>query len=143
MKSIHNLDKGLTLVECLVSFVLAVIILTAVARVIISSQVLSSLARHKAQAAYVAQQILEQQRRLAFSSIASLPSAVVTLDTNGTYNTSADDFIGNRVITVTNIDTYQKKVQVEINWLERVLTGGQITIREFYATTIANEPQLN
>ena len=104
MKTIRNLENGLTLVECLFSMALAVIILTAAAGVIINSQILSSLARHKVQATYVAQQILEQQRRTPFPSIVSLPSAVVTLDTNGTYNNSADDFVGNRVVTVTVID---------------------------------------
>lgn len=143
MKNIRNPENGLTLVECLISFTLVVIILTAAVSLIINGQTLSSLARHKTQAAYAAQQILEQQRRLAFPSIVSLASAAVTLDTNGTYNTSADDFTGKRIITVTNLDAYRKKLQVEINWLERLPMGGQVTIREFYATTIANEPQLN
>jgi prepilin-type N-terminal cleavage/methylation domain-containing protein len=143
MRNIFRSDSGLTLVEVLVSAAIIVILLTAAAVTIVNSQLLSSLARHKEQAAYAAQQILEQQRRVAFSNIVSRPAAAVILDTMGTYNTTQDDFIGSAVITVTNIDTYRKKVQVEINWPERVPAGGQITAREYYATTIANEPQLN
>jgi len=143
MRNISSSDNGLTLIEVMVSVALIVILLTATASTIINSQLLSSLARHKVQAAYVSQQILEQQRRLAFSNIVSLPAAAVTLDTRGTYNTTNDDFIGAAVITVTNIDSYRKKVQVEIDWPEWLLTGAQVTMKEYYATTIANEPQLN
>ena len=141
--NIHSLDKGFTLSEILISAVLIVVLLSAAATTIINSQLLSSYARHKLQASYAASQILEQQRRLAFPNIVSASAAAVTLDTKGTYNTTEDDFIGTAAITVTNIDAYRKKVQVEIAWPERLVAGGQITIREYYATTIANEPQLN
>ena len=143
MRSISRLNNGLTLIEVIISVAIIVILLAAAASTIINSQVLSSLARHKVQAAYVGEQLLEQQRRLTFSSIVSLPSAAVTLDTRGTYNTTADDFLGTAIITVTSIDAYRKKVQVEIDWLERLFTGAQVTMKEYYATTIANEPQLN
>ena len=143
MRNIPSLDNGLTLIEVIVSVALIVILFAAASSTLINSQLLSSIARHKLQAEYVSQQILEQQRRLPFSNIISLSAATVTLDTMGTYNTTIDDFNGTAVITVTNIDTYRKKVQVEIDWPERLLTGAQVTMKEYYATTIANEPQLN
>ena len=143
MRNISRSDNGLTLMEVMVSVAIIVLIIAGAASTIINSQVLSSLARHKVQAAYVGQQILEKQRRLVFSNIVSLTAAAVTLDTKGTYNTTLDDFMGTAVITVTNIDSYRKKVQVEIDWPERLLTGAQVTMKEYYATTIANEPQLN
>ena len=143
MRNIPGSDNGLTLIEVMVSVAIIVILLAVAASTIINSQLLSSLARHKVQAAYVGQQILEQQRRLPFSNLVSLPAAAVILDTRGTYNTAADDFMGTAVITVTNIDAYRKKVQVEIDWPERLPTRAQVTMKEYYATTIANEPQLN
>lgn len=139
---IRRRESGLTLVEILVSLALLVILAAGMASTILSSQFFSSYSRHKIQAAYAAQQILEQQRRTAFSAIATQASAAVTLDTKGTYNTTADDFNGNRVITVTSIDAYRKMVQVEINWQEQVASG-KITAREYFKTTIANEPEYN
>jgi len=143
MQNKLSLNHGLTLIEVMVSVVLIVVLLAAAASTIINSQLLSSLARHKTQAAYAGEQILEQQRRLTFSNIVSCPSAAVTLDTAGTYNTTADDFLGAVTITVTPIDAHQKKVQVEIDWQERLLMGAQATMKEYFATTITDESQLD
>ena len=143
MRNKLDLNSGFTLVEVIVSFALVVILLVAAASTVINSQLLSSLARHKVQAAYAGEQLLEQQRRVAFSNLASIPASAVTLDTAGTYNTATDDFNGTSTITVTPIDSYRKKVQVEIDWTERLLMGAQATMKEYFATTIANEPQLN
>jgi len=140
---IRQAHSGLTLIEVIISGALIVILLTSAAAVIINSEIVSSLARHRQQAVYVGQQILEQQRRLNFAAIVSVGSAPVTLDTRGTFNTVADDVLGNAIINATNIDANRKRVQVEINWLERVLSGGNITMREYFATTIANDSMLN
>lgn len=142
IKGARNLQNGLTLVEVLVSVTLIVVLLTAAASTILNSQFLSSYAKHKIQAAYVGQQILEQERRLGLSGISSQPSAAVTLDTKGTYGTTSDDFLGNRVITVTAIDAYRKMVQVEINWLEQ-FGAGKITMREYFKATLSDESTLN
>ena len=91
---------------------------------------------------YWAQRFIEEQRRLPFATLASLPSASVSIDTKGTFVTPADDLSGNRVVTVTNIDTYRKRVKIEMNWQEKIL-GGTITMREYYSTDIAFESQLN
>lgn len=143
MKDNPGTNKGLTFVEVLVSSMLIIIFLTGAAGIILNSQLLSGLARHKLQASYAAQQILEQQRRRAFSSIVSQGAAPITLDTKGTYAATADDFTGIVIITVTNISGSQKKVQVEIDWPERLFTGDQLTLKEYYATTITNEALLN
>lgn len=142
MKGVHNLQSGLTLVEVLVSILLIVILLTAAATTILNSQFLSSYSKHKIQAAYVAQQILEQERRLGLAGMSSQPSAVVTLDTKGTYGTTADDFLGNRVITVTSGGAFRKMVQVEVNWQERFGTG-KVTMREYFTSTFTDESALN
>ena len=91
---------------------------------------------------YVAQRIIEQERRLTFGNIVSQASTAWTLDTNGTYNTTADDFLGNAIITVISWDAYRKQVQVQVNWQERILAG-KVTMREYYATIIANDPLSN
>jgi hypothetical protein len=91
---------------------------------------------------YWAQRFIEEERRLPFANLASLPSASVAIDTHGTFTTPGDDLNGNRIVTVTTIDTYRKRVLIEINWVERIL-GGFRTVREYYSTDIANESQLN
>ncbi len=134
--------KGSTFVEVLVSIALVVIFVTAAQMTILNSQFLASYSKHRLQAMYVAQQIIEQQRRLTFANIVSVASTAVTLDTKGTYNTTADDFLGNVIITVTTLDAYRKQVQVQVNWQEQVTTA-KVTMREYYSTNIANDTLTN
>ncbi len=131
-------NKGVSLVEILVSVGILVIFLTAAIMTILNSQFLASYSKHKLQAMYAAEQILEQERRLTYTNLVSVASTAVTLDTKGTYNTTADDFLGNVVITVTVVDVYHKQVQIQINWQEQ-LTSGKVTMREYYSTNIAND----
>ena len=138
MKRILKSQRGASLVEILVSIGIVMLFLAAAASTILNSQFLASYSRHKIQAMYVAQQLVEQQRRYLWASIISVASTPVTLDTQGT-GSAADDFMGNSVITVSTLDAFRKSVQVEINWREHVLNGN-ITIREFYTTNIANDP---
>ena len=133
---------GFTLIEVLVALSIFLILFLGTAVAIISSMYLSSFVKHKVQAMYWAQRYIEEQRRLPFATLASLPSAVVSIDTKGTFDTSADDFTGNRIVTITNIDTYRKQVQIEMNWTEKI-QGGNVTLRDYYSTDITNESQLN
>ena len=91
---------------------------------------------------YWAQRFIEEERRLPFANLATLPSATVSIDTKGTFVTPNDDTSGNRVVTVTNIDAHRKRVLIEMNWQEKIL-GGVITQREYYSTDISDESQLN
>jgi len=143
MRNTRNSKCGFTLVETIWSIALITILIPPAINNILNNQFLSSYSKHKMQAAYVAQQILEQERRAAFSEIVSVPPAFVSLDTRGTYNTTVDDFMGNAIITVTDVDANQKMVQVEINWTERIFGRGQVVMREYFTTTFANEPDLN
>jgi len=95
---------------------------------------------------YWAQRYIEEERRTPFNNIVSLPSASFSLDTKATFDVAGDDFTGNRIITVTDVDNavaymYRKKVQVEINWTERLL-GGSVVRQEYCSTDIANESQI-
>lgn len=134
--------KASSFVEVLVSMAIIIILVTAAASTILNSQFLASYSKHKIQAMYAAQHIIEQQRRLAFSNIVSQASTPVTLDTKGTYNTSADDFLGNVILTVSSLDVNRKQLQVQINWQEQITTA-KVTMREYYSTIIANDPLTN
>ena len=138
----RNKQAGFTLLEVMIALVIFLILFLSTAVSIITSLYLGSVIKHKVQAMYWAQRFIEEERRLPFSTLASLPSASVSLDTNGTFNTTADDRTGNRVVTVTNIDANRKRLKIEINWTEKFLRGTN-TMREYYSTDIANESQLN
>ncbi|MEI7998142.1 MAG: prepilin-type N-terminal cleavage/methylation domain-containing protein [Candidatus Omnitrophota bacterium] len=142
MKKVSGDKKASTLVEVLISIAIVLIFLVAAVNTIFNAQFLTSYSKHRLQAMYVAQRIIEQERRLTFGNIVSQASTAWTLDTNGTYNTTADDFLGNAIITVISWDAYRKQVQVQVNWQERILAG-KVTMREYYATIIANDPLSN
>jgi prepilin-type N-terminal cleavage/methylation domain-containing protein len=137
-----NKQVGFTLLEILVALSIFLVLFLGTSVSIITSLYLGSVIKHKVQAMYWAQRFIEEERRLPFSTLASLPSASVSLDTNGTFNTTADDRTGNRVVTVTNIDANRKRLKIEINWTEKFLRGTN-TMREYYSTDIAQESQLN
>jgi prepilin-type N-terminal cleavage/methylation domain-containing protein len=138
----RNKQAGFTLLETVVALLIFLVLFLGAAVAIITSMYLGSVIKHKVQAMYWAQRFIEEERRLPFSTLASLPSASVSLDTNGTFDTTADDRTGNRIVTVTNIDTYRKRLKIEINWTEKFLRGTN-TMREYYSTDIAQESQLN
>jgi len=134
--------KSFALLEIVISLILLVMIGELPLEGLVHISFLTSYAKHKVQAAYVAQRILEEQRRVPFPNLASQPSTPVTIDTMGTFNNPADDFLGNLIITVNNIDADRKRVRVEINWNEPTF-GASWAGREYYTTDIANENQLN
>ena len=138
----RNKQAGFTLLEVMIALVIFLILFLSTAVSIITSLYLGSVIKHKVQAMYWAQRFIEEERRLPFSTLTSLPSASVSLDTNGTFDTTADDRTGNRVVTVTNIDAYRKRLEIEINWTEKFMRGTN-TMREYYSTDIAQESQLN
>ena len=142
MKNPIHARHGFTLIEVVVALLVLVLVWIAGVNAMVMSRHLASRAKHKVQALYAAQRILEEERRRAFSDLASKLTAVISLDTKGTFSSTDDDFPANRVITVTALDAYRKRVQVEVNWTENI-DGAQKTVREFCATDIAKEPQLN
>jgi len=138
------MSKGFTLAEVMISIGILTIVWISAAGIVIISNYAASRAKHKIQAIYTAQRILEEERRQPFSSIVSLSSAPVSIDTKGTFSTTTDDFMGNRTVTVTDLDTYsyRKRVLVDVNWNEHT-NGVNITMHEYCSTDIANESQLN
>jgi prepilin-type N-terminal cleavage/methylation domain-containing protein len=144
MKKDFSAERGFTLIEIMTSMALFVIILAGVALALNASTHFASYTKHKAQALYVAQQTIEAYRRYPFGQAPGQLNGTVTLDPSGTFNNQGDDFRANRIVTVTPVtgNAFLERVQVEINWQERIM-GGSITMREYLSVNIANETQLN
>jgi prepilin-type N-terminal cleavage/methylation domain-containing protein len=162
MKKFADTEKGFTLVEVLVSVGIMLIFLPFAASMLTNSQILASYSKHKIQAAYAAQQLIETERQSTFlviapgQSVTIGPSAVV-LDTKGNYNNSncsnSNIFCGTTVITVTpSVYTNSSGVKVSstvvnhfvvnIYWSERIFAAF-VPITETYTADIANDPMLN
>jgi len=87
---IHK-TSGSTLVEVLVTTLLLVAFVPMVLSALTSSQYLASFAKHKLQAAYVAQQNIETQRQIIATYFTPTPvtqstTQPIVLDTKGNYN---------------------------------------------------------
>ncbi len=139
MKRSFKCEAGFTLIEVLVSTLVVASLVLAGAKTITDSQYLNSLSRHKVQAMYAAQQILEQKRRATFVAASSVVTAPVVLDTYGNFSNTNGYFYGTSVTTVTNLDAYRNQVTVEVSWPEQVLAAKRTT-REYFSTNIANDP---
>ena len=162
MNKFSKTDSGFTLVEVLVSVGIMVIFLPFAANMLTNNQVLASYSKHKIQAAYAAQQIIETQRQNPFIVLTAGQSrtisiANVILDTKGNYNNTncnnANTFCGTTVITVTpavytnsigakTTSTTVDHFEIKIYWNERILNL-LVPITETYAEDIANDPMLN
>ena len=116
MTNSSNTKSGFTLVELLVSLAIMVVFLPFAANMLTNSQLLSSYSKHKIEAAYAAQQILETQRQEPLSYFAPILATanpannqsvgLVALDTKGNYanincNTNPTLFCGTATITIT------------------------------------------
>jgi type II secretory pathway pseudopilin PulG len=165
MKKPCTTECGYTLVEVLVSVGIMLIFLPFAASMLTNSQLLASYSKHKIQAAYAAQQIIETERQNPFlviapgNSVTIQPSpASVVLDTKGSYTnvncaTNANLFCGTAIITATpsvytngagatlTSSTVDHFV-VSINWTENILNL-KVPMTETYAEDIANDPMLN
>ncbi len=163
MKNLANTKGGFTLVEVLVSTGIILIFLPFAASMLTNSQLLASYSKHKIQAAYAAQQIIETQRQNPFLIIlpghsVTIGPAAVVLDTKGNYantncSTNPNLFCGTASVTVTPaVYTKSSGAQltsavvdhfvVQISWVERI-SALQVPMTETYAEDIANDPMLN
>jgi len=123
MKGSAGCKKGITFTEVLVSSVIVVIIVLGAELNLSMSSFFCHNAKHKTQAMYAAQQLLEQERRKTFTITSSVTSAPVTLDTHGNYDSSAGYFCGTSTTIVKNIDAFRNHVTVQISWLEHAPGG--------------------
>lgn len=163
MKKTDNKKGGFTLVEVLVSVAIMLIFLPFAASMLTNSQLLASYSKHKIQASYAAQQIIETQRQNPFINLSpgqsqTIGPAAVVLDTKGNYantncSTNPNLFCGTAVVTVTptvytnsfgvsTTSTMADHFTVQISWVEQILQL-QVPMTETYAEDIANDPMLN
>jgi len=162
MDRFSNTKSGFTIIEVLVSIGIMLIFLPFAASMLTNSQLLSSYSKHKIQAVYAAQQIIETQRQNPFLVIAPGKSVTigpsnVLLDTKGNYNNTncaiSNVFCGTAVITVTPAvytnnaggqitSTAVDHFLVKIYWNEQILNL-LVPMTETYAEDIANDPILN
>jgi prepilin-type N-terminal cleavage/methylation domain-containing protein len=162
MSKLSN-KSGFTLVEILVSMGIMLIFLPFAASMLTNSQLLASFSKHKIQAAYAAQQMIETQRQNTFLVIPAghsviIGPAAIALDTKGNYNntncnSNSNIFCGTTVITVTpTVYTSTTGVKttsattnhfaVQIYWSEKIFNV-MVPITENYAEDVINDPMLN
>ena len=132
------------------------------ASMLTNSRLLASYSKHKIEAAYAAQQIIETERQATFVTLTAGQSktigpSFVILDTKGNYtNTNCGNpniFCGTATITikpavytstagVQTTNTIVDHFIVQISWVEQILKS-QVQMTETYAEDIANDPMLN
>jgi len=165
MNTMKN-NSGFTIIEVMVSVGIMLVFLPFAASMLTNSQLLASYSKHKIQAAYAAQQIIETQRQKPFVIVLpGFPQTIgpnsVILDTKGNYSNptcaNSNVFCGNSTITITpaqytstsGVKTnspYVDHYVVAITWVEsfNVLNViKQVPFTEYYAEDIANDPMLN
>jgi len=150
-------ETGFTLVEVLISIGIVLVLLPFAASTLTNSQLLGSFSKHKIQAAYAAQQIIETERQLGYTNggsynnfgliQASQGTFPVALDSKGNFNnTNCNNnpnlFCGTATITVTQPSAAVDHVLVNISWNEKILNA-QIPMSVSFAEDIANDPMLN
>lgn len=156
-------ENAFTLVEVLISLGVLLIFLPFAASMMTNSRLLASYSKHKIEATYAAQQIIETQRQSPFIVLAAGqsqtigPSALL-LDTKGNYNNTncnagTTAFCGTVTITVTpavytnslgvqTTNTAVDHYQITITWVEQILKL-KIPMTETYTEDIINDPMLN
>ncbi len=134
--------KGFTLVEVMTAVLLLGLVWVAVPGSIVAYNYISSYSKHKAQAIYVAQRIIEEERRKLFVNMGGSFWEAVTLDDKNTFGTTADDYMGGADVTETPLDAYRMRVQVRVEWFERTPIG--VVIKYEYCTAdISSDTQIN
>lgn len=132
--------KSFTLTEVVVGLLTLVIIWLGAIDAFIVGKYSASYSRHKIQAMYAAQRKIEDLRKVTYPPSGS--TTAIRIDTKGTPDNAADDFTGTQIVTVGPDLGYYRQVIVEIRWNE-IFFGRVKQMREYCATYIANEPQVN
>jgi len=173
MNKFSKSSGGFTIAEVLVSVGIMVILLPYAASMLTNSKLLASYSKHKIQAAYAAQQLIESQRQIISTYFTSpigplttctppytvQPSpASVLLDTKGNYTntncaTNTNLFCGTALITVcpavyTSTSGAKTTSTLVDHFVVTISWNEQIgktkiPMTEYYAEDIANDPMLN
>jgi type II secretory pathway pseudopilin PulG len=165
MDTLLDNKSGFTIVEVLVSAGIMILLLPFAAGMLTTTQLLASYSKHKIQAAYAAQQIIENQRQSAFvvvpagTTVTILPSpSSVILDTKGNYASANCNnnsiFCGTAVVKATQAvytgtngvaqaaSTTVDHYVVTIQWIEQIVNL-KVPMTETYAEDIVNDTMLN
>lgn len=140
--SVLKKDGGFTVIEIIVSMILIPLIWLAISTALSVNTMLISEYKHRAQAVFVAQGILDTLRAGNYVDIVPVINQPITIDTRGTVVTT-DDLLGNiNVLLVTSAAYYShyKKVTVSVNWDENTVGAGVKNITETLATYISDDP---
>ncbi len=141
-KGVSLNSRGTTLIEILMSAAIVLLLAAAASITVLNCQYFASYSRHKTQAMFAAQQIIEQIRRVSFTPANSSTVTTVQLDNYGGTVGAGGYFYGTATTTVTNIDAYCNHVDIEIKWKEKMVSGKK-DMKEYYSLNIANDPITN
>jgi Tfp pilus assembly protein PilV len=139
MRYPNRAKKGLGLIEIIVSMLIITATWLMLSDALVRINSFIPEARHRTQAMYRAQEIIERWRRKSFSTAHLLPAqttpVAMTIDPN-------NNIIGTYTVTVAYINNYRNKVTVNISWAESHLNQNK-NITESYATDITNASAIN
>jgi len=137
-------QSGFTLIEIIVSITLIPVLWFAIHTALSVNTMLIVQAKHRAQAAFIAQQNLDWIRTVAYADLPSITaSQVVTIDNRGTTATG-DDLTGFRNITLGSDQElaggHYRQVTATVSWNEIMLGGPDKILTESLTTIISDDP---
>ena len=142
MKRLKKNNKGFTLAETMVAVLFLTAVWVATMGSLVTNKYIASYSKHKVQAIFAAQSIMEEVHRWPFANIIDFDRPGISLDTRGTFNTAADDMMADAHVRVTILAPNRRRVQVEVVWQEHSAIASQ-QYHEFLTTTMVNESLLN
>jgi Tfp pilus assembly protein PilV len=134
MKHTYHKKNGLGLTEVIVSMIIITVTWLALTDALVRINSFIPEMRHRVQAMYAAQEIIERWRRKNFTTMASQAAAkaIGSDSSNPCYN-----FGATYTVTVGAINNHRRTITVAIKWNERhFLLNKPMT--EYYATDISD-----
>lgn len=122
--------RGFTLPEMLISIGLFGLVWVSLVGSILAGKAVEIRARHKIQATYAAQRVIENLRGLPYLSVISAPDTAIEIDRQG-------PLFGTSAVTVSFINAYCKKINVRITWRELTPLGQSVAVSESLSTYIS------
>ena len=123
--------RGFTLLELLISVGLLVLVWTALVGSIVVGKAIEIRARHRIQATYAAQRVIESLRKIPYDDIH-------TIGNNNAQTIMIDEQTGlsGAWTVVVRANNFCKRINVTIRWTERAPMRGSLTVSESLSTYI-------
>ena len=132
-------QSGFTLIEIIVSITLIPLLWFAIYTALSVNTMLTTQAKHRAQAVFTAQQNLDRMRTVSYATLPAVTAhQAVTIDNRGTA-AAGDDLTGTIASLVAPVNAHCRQVIVTVNWNERVLGAGNRAMSESLATIISDD----